>query len=355
MSTFLSAPPKAVRRLACTAAAATLVACGAATDALTDPLGGKGPGIDTSHVATTFVFDSTRSFVRIVSDPGEYVGSGQTYLYTPDNAILIVKGDTGHLGVRVVGMQDWAGSMFFAALSSIRSGTYADLTTYTQFNPSSGIEWLGPGGACSRYTGAVTIDSVRYAGDSISALDMTFEQRCEYMSPLLHGKVHWRGDDVFTTGPVVPIPTSLWHPVLPSELQGRNYVYLESDPGDPIGNGQSYQFTSPSTSILVNSTGGRFSVTMPSFTGVFTAMRALSAVKEGYYPNVMLRDAHNPVFGGMAWSAAGRETCGSVIGWFAIDRVAYNDYALSSLDMRFEQHCNGLTAALRGAVHWNLF
>lgn len=344
------------RTFALLGATAALIACGAATDALTDPGGStSGGGIDTSHVVVTSVFDSTHSFVRIVSDPGEYVGSGKTYLYTPANAIIIVKGDTGHLGVRIVGMQAWAGSMFFAGLASLKAGAYANLGTYDRYNTASGIEWFGPGGACSRYTGSVTIDSVRYVADSVSALDMTFEQRCEYMAPLLRGKIRWRGDDVFTTGPVLPIPTTLWYPVLPSELQGKSYLYLESDPGDPIGNGQSYLYTTPSTSILVNSTGGNFSVTTPSFNGGFATMSTLASVKVGYYPNVMLRGEHNPVFGGMTWSATGAEKCSSVIGWFVVDKVAYNDYAMSSIDLRFEQHCNGLTASLRGAVHWNLF
>ena len=338
-----------------------LVACGAAADALTDPADGANTGggsstpPPTSQPATP-VFDSTRSFVRLVSDPGEYVGQGKTYLYTPDNAIIIVKADTGHLGVRIVGPQAWAGSMFFAGLSSLRPGTYPNLGTYDRYNTASGIEWLGDG-ACSRYTGSVTIDTVRYDGDSLSALDMTFEQRCESIVPLLHGKVHWRASDPFTRGPVVPIPASLWRPTLDSVPRGVNYAVFESDPGDPIGRGNSYLIASPASRILVNSNGGRFSATMPGFVGEFATMDAVGVVTYGYYPNVMLRDSHNVVFGGMKWRADGVAVeCTTVNGWFAVDRVVYNsEGTVTSLDLRFEQHCNGLAAALRGLVHWNMF
>jgi len=334
----------------------SVVACGAPGDPVTSPTGDTNTGGEnnTSQTGTYEpAFDSTRSFVRIVSEPGEYVGEGKTFLYTPFNAIIIVKADTGHLGVRVVSTQNWAGSMFFAGLSSLRPGSYTDLTTYNRNQSTSGIEWITDGKACTRFTGAVTIDSVRYDADSVSALDMTFEQRCEFMTPVLHGKVHWRAADDFTHGPVVPIPASLWQPNRNGLPTSGSYVFLQSDPGDPIGGGKTSLLTPPKTSILVQSAGGRFSVTTSTFTGVFATMNTITAVTYGFYPNVMLRDSHNPVFGGMTWSAVGAPPCTSINGWYAVDRVGYAGQAVTSLDLRFEQHCDGLTPALRGAVHWS--
>ena len=347
----------AARFVGLTATAIVMVACGAAADAVTEPTDGTnaGPVSGESQTGTPeAAFDSTRSFVRIVSAPGEYLGEGKTFLYTPANAIIIVKADTGHLGVRVVGTQNWAGSMFFAALSTLRPGTYPDLTTYDRFKSTSGIEWITDGKACSRFSGSVTIDTVRYDADSLSALDMTFEQRCESLSPVLRGKVHWRADDAFTRGPVVPIPASLWQPNPAGLPTSGSYVFLQSDPGDPIGQGKSHLLRSSSAPILVNSNDGRFSVTVQGFTGVFATMNSIGAVTYGYYPNVMLRDSHNPVFGGMTWSADGIADCTSVAGWYAVDRIVYTERTVTSLDLRFEQRCNGLTPALRGAVHWDL-
>jgi hypothetical protein len=39
-------------------------------------------------------------------------------------------------------------------------------------------------------------------------------------------------------------------------------------------------------------------------------------------------------------------------GWFVIDSISYVDGQLKSLDMRFEQRCEGASGVLRGQVHW---
>jgi hypothetical protein len=113
--------------------------------------------------------------------------------------------------------------------------------------------------------------------------------------------------------------------------------------------------TSATTSILVNSMSGQFSVTAGKFVGGLATMSSVGAVTYGYYPNVMLRGSHNPVFGGMSWNATDAPACSTANGWFAVDKVVYTGVTVTSLDLRFEEHCNGLTPALRGAVHWNLY
>ena len=40
------------------------------------------------------------------------------------------------------------------------------------------------------------------------------------------------------------------------------------------------------------------------------------------------------------------------MGWFVIDAISFQNGILSTLDLRFEQHCEGSTAALRGQIHW---
>jgi hypothetical protein len=36
-----------------------------------------------------------------------------------------------------------------------------------------------------------------------------------------------------------------------------------------------------------------------------------------------------------------------------VDRITYVDNVLTSIDLRFEQHCEGGSTALRGAMHWD--
>jgi hypothetical protein len=42
-----------------------------------------------------------------------------------------------------------------------------------------------------------------------------------------------------------------------------------------------------------------------------------------------------------------------VTGWYAIDRIVFTGLEITAVDLRFEQHCDGSTAALHGAVHWS--
>ena len=68
----------------------------------------------------------------------------------------------------------------------------------------------------------------------------------------------------------------------------------------------------------------------------------------GYYGNLERYPFHNPAHGGLSWSGQGRG-CNTLTGWFVVDSVAYNSGILSAIDLRFEQHCEGGTAALHGA------
>jgi hypothetical protein len=85
--------------------------------------------------------------------------------------------------------------------------------------------------------------------------------------------------------------------------------------------------------------------------GEFQAMNSISQIEPGYYGNLTRYPFHNPVKGGISWSGYGRG-CNTITGWFAVDRVVYSNGALTALDLRFEQHCEGGTTALHGVVHW---
>lgn len=71
----------------------------------------------------------------------------------------------------------------------------------------------------------------------------------------------------------------------------------------------------------------------------------------GYYGGLGRFPFNNPVLGGLSWSGEGRG-CNTLTGWFVIDKATYNGLTLTELDLRFEQHCEGGTSALRGQLHW---
>ena len=199
------------------------------------------------------------------------------------------------------------------------------------------------------------IDSITYSSGSLTAIDLRFEQHCEGASPALHGKIHWvAGDTTAPPGPVNPPPSGLWQPAAGSTPSSGNYVYLQSDAGDYIGQGGTYAYTPADSVLAISANAGLLHVGIngnQSWTGDFQAMNSISALQPGYYGGLIRYPFHNPTKGGLSWSGQGRG-CNTLSGWFVVDSVTYVDGSLTAIDLRFEQHCEGATAALHGKIHW---
>jgi hypothetical protein len=216
------------------------------------------------------------------------------------------------------------------------------------------MNWYGEGRGCGSLSATLTIDDVSYANGSLASLDMHFTQHCDSMSGALHGTVHWKaGDPTKIAGPVNPIPSNLWRPAIPLPSTG-NYVYVASEAGDYVGGGGTYLYTPANSTINVSANGGHLAVIVNSYdwTGDFQGMISLELLQAGYYPDLERYPFNNPARGGLSWSGMGRG-CNTLMGWFAIDAVTYSGVTLTSIDLRFEQHCDGQTAALHGAIHWH--
>jgi hypothetical protein len=204
-------------------------------------------------------------------------------------------------------------------------------------------------------TGWFVIDSIAYAGGALDSIDLRFEQRCDG-GPALHGKIHWTAaDPTQPSGPQNPLPSNLWAPAAGATPSSGNYVYLVSDPGDFIGAGQTYTFTPASHTLSLSESGGLLLVTIngasQQWRGEFKGMVSIGSLQPGYYGNLQRYPFHNPARGGLIWSGNARG-CNTLTGWFAVDSVTYSAGILASVDLRFEQHCEGMTPALRGKIHW---
>jgi hypothetical protein len=296
----------------------------------------------------------TPNSIRLQSDAGDYIGGGSTYNYTQATAIISVSTTIGHLSVRVSGDQSWWADMVTPAGMPLQVGTYSNLTRYP-FNQAAtgGLSWYGEGRGCNTLTGSFTIDSITYVDAKLTTIDLRFEQHCEGGIAALRGTIHWRADDTTgPPGPVDPIPAGLWRPDPAFTPSSGNYVFLVSDPGDYIGQGVFDAYAPPKTTIVLTASGSHISVSVAGWSGDFVAMLGTIPMKVGYYGDLRRYPFHNPLKGGLDWSGNGRG-CNTLTGWFAVDRVVYTGTALTALDMRFEQHCEGATPALRGAIHWS--
>ena len=298
----------------------------------------------------------TGNYIYLESQAGDYIGQGNTYLYTLATALITVTANDAHLAVSIDGEEYWNGD--FQGMNSIarlEAGYYGNLQRYPAHNPAiGGLSWSGEGRGCGSLTGWFVVDSVTYDGDTLAAIELRFEQHCEGGDPALNGKIYWDINDTTSPpGPAEP-PAGLWAPPDGATPASGNYVYLESQAGDYIGQGNTYLYTSGDTQFSVTSTGAYFGIRVDgaeSWNGNYEGMISITRLEVGYYGNLQRYPFHNPVKGGLSWTGQGRG-CNTLTGWFVVDGVTYNGDTLTAIDLRFEQHCEGGDPALNGEVHW---
>lgn len=190
------------------------------------------------------------------------------------------------------------------------------------------------------YRASITSGIKDLSGDAITAGAWTFQT--------------FAPGTATTQQPFTPIPAGLWQPPSGATPSAGNYVYLQSDVGDGIGQGQTYTYTPLNAQLTFSAITGGVGVSIQGntwWTGEFVGPSTMSQVQVGYYSGLIRWPFHNPVLGGLNWSGDGRG-CNMLLGWFAVDNVTYTNGVLSGVDLRFEQQCEGGQAALHGALHW---
>jgi hypothetical protein len=135
------------------------------------------------------------SFVRLVSDPGDFIGKGETYEYTRENATIVFTTYAGyhiHVGVGVSGADGWTGNFYIPGdPQTFQPATYSGAQSYLLADPSvPGLVWSGHHRVCSSLTGSFTIDAVTYTAGTLRSMDLHFEQHCQGGVPALRGTLH---------------------------------------------------------------------------------------------------------------------------------------------------------------------
>jgi len=297
---------------------------------------------------------ATGNYVYLNSDVGDYIGAAGVHTYTLADAVINVNASGRNISVSVNGDESWSGTFqVMNSLTQSQAGYYGSLQRYPFNNPTKGgLDWSGEGRACNTLTGWFVIDNISFSNGSLDTLDLRFEQHCEGAAAALHGKIHWVASDATTpAGPVNPPPAGLWTPSAGATPAIGNYMYLVSDAGDYIGQGQINTYTPSNATLDVTSSGGTLNVNVGGWSGTFQAMNILAQLQPGYYGNLQRYPFHNPALGGLIWDGNGRG-CNTLNGWFTVDSVTYTGAALTAIDLRFEQHCEGNTPALHGKLHW---
>ncbi|HEX8848337.1 MAG TPA: Ig-like domain-containing protein, partial [Gemmatimonadaceae bacterium] len=133
----------------------------------------------------------------------------------------------------------------------------------------------------------------------------------------------------------------------------RSWVRFDSDPGDWVGQGYTYSYTSESSSIIAQAKGVKLNVYVAGGEGWIGNMAipdSLGRLTPGTYQWLSRIDFSDPAKGGIYWSSDSRG-CNEDLGSITIDSVHYTGDTLDAIDLRFVNYCDG-GPALRGIIHW---
>ncbi|MDQ5987616.1 MAG: hypothetical protein CSYNP_03361 [Syntrophus sp. SKADARSKE-3] len=131
-----------------------------------------------------------------------------------------------------------------------------------------------------------------------------------------------------------------------------NYINLQSDYGDYIGGGRTYNYTNSNAKIVVSANRGYLSISIDgdeNWNGDFQCPSYLTQLQSGTYSNLQRYPIYKP---GLSWSGEGRAS-NTLTGWFTIENVIYVNGTLTEVDLNFEQHNEGGVPALYGQIHWS--
>src|SRR3569833_1223341 len=295
--------------------------------------------------------------VTLNFDPGGYFPNGQSFSYTPQNATLRANGEGKWFAITIDGVDTWSGWMQTpSGQAHFQPGSYPNMWQLSGASSWGSFNWSGHDMTFTSGTTNITINSVTYVGDVMTDIDFNFDQTSVTNVGNLHGHVTWSAAG--TTASVAPMNTAhavLWRAATKAESKTGNYVYLESDTADWVGQGQTNKETPQNTQQNDSTVAGggvqiRAQGVDDSF-GQFQVMSGQTQLQPGYYGQVERWQMGNPARGGLTWDMDSRG-CNRSMGWFAVDSVSYTDGAITALDMRFVQHCEIQSYALRGQIHW---
>jgi hypothetical protein len=209
---------------------------------------------------------------------------------------------------------------------------------------------------CSDLSGWYMVDRIEWdPSGQLTALELRFEQHCQYQQAALRGKIHWSIEDTVRPPGPVSAPDDLWRPAVGNTPPSGSFLYVEG-PTRAVPQGAA-TYTPQSTTFKVSDAGyesGVIQVEIAGPTGVtatFSTMQFQSHFAAGYYPQAL--SPATPTRGAVIWSAPNAGCGGHVPGWFVVDRVSYDDSdILTAFDARFEATCFS-GGVVHGQLHWD--
>jgi hypothetical protein len=179
----------------------TPTGAGPETATLRIPLGSKTDDVQLDGTTSPDDFS-----LAMTSHKGDYVGQGQRYLYTPDNATVTVSGGPTGLDIEVNGgvLNSWTMDLYPAAGEVLKAGLYPNATRWPFNGAGNGLNVDGESRGCNTLTGSFTVQRTVFSPVDNAPLQFaaTFVQHCEGAGPALRGTIS------YATGATLPPPVS---------------------------------------------------------------------------------------------------------------------------------------------------
>src|SRR5205823_3771652 len=127
------------------------------------------------------------------SDPGDYIGAGQNYYFTPANGTFTASGggDNSVHATFLNGSHDFFLDFAAPHNAPLTLGVYNYATRYPFQDPGiPGLSVYGDGRGCNELAGSFEVREIVYgSGNTITSFDATFVQHCEGEQPALVGEI----------------------------------------------------------------------------------------------------------------------------------------------------------------------
>jgi hypothetical protein len=177
---------------------------GPQTAMLSVPLGSR-----TEYVQLDGTTSGDQFSLSMTSRPGDFVGQGQKYLYTPANATMALWGGPTGLAIDVnAGVGNlWTVDLYPETGAVLKPGVFANATRYPFNGSGNGLSVYGQSRGCNTVTGSFTVQQAVFSPVDAAPEHFvaTFVQHCEGAAPALKGTITY-GSDV-TPPPVSHLAT----------------------------------------------------------------------------------------------------------------------------------------------------